>query len=167
MKKLLVYIGVGLLNTMTLFAQDGDLQEISGYCGKDGENIKWTVNTVDSTLVFEGSGEMVNYGYGESPWTNYKAYIKSVTIKDGILNLTSYAFYSMNVATVELQEGLVSIGENAFRNCSKLENIELPNTLQSIGSNAFASCTELKSINLPNGLNAIGSGAFSYVSKRV
>ena len=38
----------------------------SGTCGKDGDNITWTLSD-DGTLTLSGSGEMENY-YGNQPW---------------------------------------------------------------------------------------------------
>ena len=159
MKRLLICIVFGLLTTMVSFAQGGEMQEISGYCGKDGENIKWTLNTVDSTLVFEGSGEMADYGYGGHPWASYKTYIKTVTLKEGILNLTNYAFYGMNVATVELPTSLEVIGNNAMGRCPNLRIITLPDNLTSIGSYAFET-TNLERVSIPQKVSVIADGTF-------
>jgi|GEM_PF-5632927 len=59
-----------------------------------------------------------------------------------------------------LPEGLVHIGEDAFRECHVLVNISLPNTLSVIDACAFACCEALESIALPRGELAIESGAF-------
>ena len=65
--------------------------------------------------------------------------------KSSVLELTSvesigdYAFYFAGLkGSLELPEGLKSIGENAFEDCTNMgANLYLPSTLESIGSNAF------------------------------
>lgn len=55
---------------------------------------------------------------------------------------------------------LISIGNEAFRNCTSLTSINLPDSLTSIGGSAFNGCTSLTSISLPNSLTSIGGYAF-------
>jgi|GEM_PF-2461778 len=56
---------------------------------------------------------------------------------------------------------IAAIGEGAFSNCTKLEEITLPNGLQSVGGSAFSDCSGLKKIKLPEGIKSIGEFAFS------
>ena len=56
--------------------------------------------------------------------------------------------------------GLTSIGEEAFRNCSKLTSITIPGSVTSIGEYAFYNCSGLASINIPDGVTSIGQAAF-------
>lgn len=61
---------------------------------------------------------------------------------------------------VSLPEGLISIGESAFYNCSSLTEITLPSTLKEIGNLAFKS-TNLASVTLSKSLQSVGESAFS------
>ena len=63
--------------------------------------------------------------------------------------------------SMQLPEGLTSIGDDAFDGCTALKSIALPHSLTSIGYNAFYRCTALKSIALPHSLTSIGARAFS------
>ena len=45
--------------------------------------------------------------------------------------------------------GVISIGEGAFKNCSKIESVVFPNTLKIISENAFENCSGLKSVTIP------------------
>ena len=73
-----------------------------------------------------------------------------------------YAFdYNGALQTVELPEGLLSIGAEAFATCESLESINLPSTLTSIGDMAFMECYALRNVSLPEGLQYLGEGAFS------
>ena len=42
--------------------------------------------------------------------------------------------------------GITSIEEYTFYNCSALSSIEIPNSVTSIGKNAFQSCGSLKTV---------------------
>ena len=53
-----------------------------------------------------------------------------------------------------------SIGDDAFRNCSKLTSITIPEGVTSIGSYAFSICSGLTSITLPSTLTSIEVAAF-------
>ena len=178
-KQLLIFIM--MLLPMVTWA---DLQEISGYCGKNGENIKWTVNTGAGTLVFEGSGEMANYNsIGELPWMAYKDRIISISVGEGITSITNKAFYNMNCELITLPTSLESLGASVFQNCKQLKQIELPDNIISIGEAAFSGsaiesiifsdgiknlptnlcygCDKLIEAILPTELTEIGDYAFS------
>lgn len=65
-----------------------------------------------------------------------------------------------NLTKVTIPEGVVGIGEDAFRNCYSLEEVKLPNSLLSIEDMAFYSCSNLTNIVIPNGVKIIGRYAF-------
>lgn len=72
----------------------------------------------------------------------------------------SYAFQScMNITSVSLPEGLVSIGNSAFY-YTHLHEVLFPSTLKSIGEYSFAFCNSIKTIVVPEGVESIGSYAF-------
>ena len=54
------------------------------------------------------------------------------------------------------------IGEGAFYNNSRLNEITLPATTEAICADAFKNCTALKSIVIPGGVTKIGEHAFGY-----
>ena len=53
-----------------------------------------------------------------------------------------------SLASVDLPEGILSIGSRAFEACSMLQTIALPNTCQSISIDAFFKCTNLWHVSL-------------------
>ncbi len=65
-----------------------------------------------------------------------------------------------DVKSIEIQDGVTSIGDKVFQNCSSLKSIKLPKNLSQIGVFAFANCSSLQSIEIPADVQTIGDGAF-------
>ena len=63
-----------------------------------------------------------------------------------------------------IPEGITSIGQAAFLECSGLTSITIPNSVTSIGDGAFNGCRGLTSINIPSGVTTIGDSAFNLCS---
>lgn len=62
--------------------------------------------------------------------------------------------------TYEISDAVVTIGENAFRNCTVLTNIIIPNSVTTIEDEAFRNCTNLTDIKIPDSIKDIGDYAF-------
>lgn len=60
-----------------------------------------------------------------------------------------------------IPDGVISIGEGAFRGCTELTNIVIPEGVKTIGMSAFRGCTGLTSVSLPSTITSIGNYAFS------
>ena len=60
-----------------------------------------------------------------------------------------------------LPEGVTTIGDGAFRECSSLTSVTLPEGVTTIGEYAFKGCSSLTSVTLPEGVATIGRGAFN------
>ena len=73
--------------------------------------------------------------------------MKSLTIESGIEEIGQNAFWNAyRLEKAVLPEGLLSIGEQAFRYCSGLKEIHLPSTLEEIDVNAFSNCYDLNTV---------------------
>lgn len=73
------------------------------------------------------------------------------------VKVTRRSFYGLKALTkVTLSEGLDSIGDQTFANCTKLTEIAIPSTVKGIGS-AFFGCEALEKITLNEGLETIGN----------
>ena len=129
--------------------------------GTYGDNLTWTLNSKDSTLVISGTGEMTDYDYYSVPWSDYTSYIKYVTLPDGLTSIGEYAFSNCSALTsITIPNSVTSIGESAFAYCSGLTSIEIPNSVTSIESGAFGHCEGLTSVTIPNSVTSIGNYAF-------
>ncbi len=134
---------------------------------------------VDGDTSVMSDGVMVSVDY-EEPKEGYYSY----TITDGkatiigcssdingaveipatlggkpVVGIAERAFYGLNITSIVIPEGITTIGDNAFEDCTALESVVLPNTLSSIGRYAFSSCP-IKTIELPGSLNSVGENAF-------
>ena len=69
-----------------------------------------------------------------------------VTFNEGITSIGKNAFYNAGLTEVDLPSTLTTIGENAFANTSFAE-ITIPASLTTIGANAFNGCTNVTDIS--------------------
>ena len=64
------------------------------------------------------------------------------------------------VTELVIPDGVTSIGNYAFHNCSSLTSITIPDSVTTIGDNAFYNCYSLTSITIPDSVTTIGDEAF-------
>ncbi|MBE6573053.1 MAG: hypothetical protein E7652_01520 [Ruminococcaceae bacterium] len=136
-------------------------------------NTTW--NLKDGILTISGSGDMDNYSddfdvyyedieeyaYTNSPWDYHRFDITEVIIEDGVTSVGNNAFYGCNKLTkVTLPESITKIGNYAFSSTDSLQNIDIPSKVTTIGEHAFSG-SGLMSIYVPKGVTTINNGAFA------
>ena len=143
MKQFLTFILAILCSTSIALA--------TTYTGTTGD-CTYTLDTDDGMLVISGTGAMANYSsYSSVPWYNYREYFNTVTIEDGVTSIGDYAFYNCtSLTSVTIPDGVTSIGDYAFYNCTSLTSITIPDAVTSIGDSAFYYCSSLTSITSLN-----------------
>ena len=111
-----------LLNNAAIHTADGDftLTEPYGVCGDD---LYWTVD--GTTLTIYGTGDMWECGWYES--------------------LFEPAEYQ-KIRSVVIEQGVTSIGSNAFHDFEYLMNLTIPASVKRIGGDAFSNCGRLTSV---------------------
>ena len=122
------------------YCPDCDKVVEKGYTYWIEDNLTWKLYE-DGTLNISGTGAMKNYGYS---------------------NNRSPVFWNTDVTSIVIEEGVTSIGNEAFHLCRNLISITIPKTLKSIGNNAFYDCTSLTSVTIPGNVESIGESAFYY-----
>ena len=85
----------------------------------------------------------------------------------GITTVTSETFSncSKDYISVIIEDGVTSIGDNAFKSCANLASITISDTVTSIGELAFFECTKLTSITIPQSVTVISNAAFQNCSE--
>ena len=119
-------------------------------------------------LNITGTGPISEHG-GWSRYT-YAAYgpgiITSVNIEQGITSIGNSAFsYNTSVERVTIPDSVTSIGEHAFAYSPNIREINLPESLTSIAYNAFLYVKPGPSLVVPNSVESIGSSAFTQMSE--
>jgi hypothetical protein len=136
-------------------------QSITGECGK---NVRWTYDGIDKLTIF-GYGDMYDFDYSsghERPWRDYMTRIKTIEISDGVTSIGNEAFREFfELVNITLPDSITRIGDDAFFQCSSLTNITIPYSVTSIGDYAFGNCQRLSGITIPHSVESIGEYAFS------
>ena len=70
------------------------------------------------------------------------------------------AFRDKDTTSYVIPDGVTSIGDGAFWDCSSLTSLVIPESVTSIGDYAFCCCESLTDIVLPEGVTSIGRSAF-------
>ena len=116
----------------------------SGSCG---ENVTWTL-TADGTLTISGTGAMTDYTYdSRSPWYSCRTYIKRVVMQQGVTSIGDHAFWDCSgLTSVTIPDGVTSIGGDAFSGCAALTSVTIPGSVTNVGQYAFDNCSSLTDI---------------------
>ena len=85
-------------------------------------------------------------------------------VPDKVEGIANGAFKGSEAITVTLPEGLMKIGDQAFKDCKNLTQINLPKSLKFIGNEAFFNC-ELLNIEIPSYVIRVGSNAIKNTLK--
>lgn len=158
---MLTFLPVG---AVTAFAEDPEWS-----CGaNDSDTVTARFESASGTLTFSGEGAMENYQtmHFVAPWKEISNQIKKIVIENGVTSIGSNAFYQCSdmQATLDLSDAkaLTSIGNNAFYGCKKLTgSLEIPDSVTKIGAEAFLDCNNLSgNFELPEGLQSVGNDAF-------
>ena len=100
-----------------------------------GENLTWELSE-NGVLSIYGNGRMNDYEGTKTPW-----------------NL-------QDVKGVVIENGVTTIGRNAFMGCKGLKEIQLPETVEVLGEGAFAD-SGLKRVTIPVSMCRIEENVFS------
>ena len=105
------------------FSSKASALDATGLCG---ENVTYTYNSSTGELVISGTGAMYNYS----------SYITA----------QHSPFHGSGIKSVVIGEGVTSIGNCAFCNCTNLTNITIPSSVSQIYTPAFVGCTGMTEI---------------------
>ena len=108
-----------------------------GNCGSQGDNLTWTL--INGLLTISGTGEMEGFGSIYVPWYSYRE----------------------EITDISMEEGITTIGRDAFSGCTGLTKVTIPESVTGISYDAFYGCTGLTKVTIPAGVTSIAQGAFT------
>lgn len=83
-------------------------------------------------------------------------------IPNGVINVGDEAFRECRgLSEIEFSKSLVKIGDFAFKDCFNLTIVIIPLSVERIGYASFSGCSTLAFIRMPNSLVSIGDSAFN------
>ena len=137
--------------------------------GSCGANMSWSIT--GEVLTISGTGDMKDYTESEySPWRYADAGVNvtSIVVEEGVNTIGDEAFNGMfGITKVTLPaSGLTSVGAYAFAGCTGLTEVVFSNGLLAVGDWAFADCDTL-TVCLPASVTFVGEGAFSFCTGTV
>ena len=123
-------------------AQANNVETVNTWnCGDSGGNVTATLKDA-KTLIISGTGKMYDYESEEA--------------------LPRYNINKDSITDVVIEQGVTSIGNNAFMGLIYLTSVTIPNSVKRIGDNAFFKCSSMTSITIPNSVRYIGLAAFAF-----
>ena len=141
----------------TRVIDDTKLQNIAvAIQGKDSGGTM-TVDEMPTRIAAIPTGDEVLFS------SKGRQYTRTVEIPDGVTTLGEYAFNGCTGLTEIDFKNVISIGQSAFSNCTGLTEIDFKNVI-SIGQSAFGSCTSLTEIDLKNVTTFSSNFHFQYCS---
>ncbi|MBQ3266275.1 MAG: leucine-rich repeat protein [Ruminococcus sp.] len=134
-----------------------------GCSSLESVNLPSTVSEIgayafDDTPYLRSAGEFASAGDGIL--IRYQGSESDVMIPDTIRRIAPHAFVSSKVTSVNIPDSVYAIDRYAFADCVGLKTLDLNNGLISIGDGAFRGCKSLREFIAPTSLSYIGQQAF-------
>ena len=129
--------------------------------GKCGDNLNWLLNN-DGTLIISGYGDMYDFNnVTDIPWYNKRSEITSVELIDGLTSVGNSAFWNCsNLTKVDIPNSVISIGYSAFKDCYNLKWVTISDNAKKINDFAFEQCNNLRSVKIGYNVEEIGNSVF-------
>lgn len=135
------------------YAFKGDEALIVGYSANIPKNI-----TIPSNIVYNGDNYIVT-GIGNRAFEGCEAI--NINIPETIITIGNNAFKNCtSLRSINIPENVADIGISAFENCYDLLHIEIPKKIKAIKTDCFSDCVSLQNITIPPNVISIGRRAF-------
>ena len=115
----------------------GEVERVGDAMGTCGDNLTWTLR--NGVLTIFGTGSMDNYGSADDYWDGNSKLINEVVIN----------------------EGITSIGTDAFLDCTGIKKVIIGDDVTKIGKYAFGRCASLEEVIWGKGLKVIDEQGLS------
>lgn len=148
------------------FTAQGQTWDISA---TSADHVTATLSDDGKTLTISGTGAMRDYLVAATdisfhpPWFSVRGGITFLIIEQGVTTIGNEAFYNCSgLTSVTLPNLVTTIGSKAFYQCIGLTSITIPSSVSSIADYAFQYCSGLTSVTIPNSVTLIGKSTFGY-----
>ena len=100
----------------------------------------------------------------------YAGEAADVVIPDGVLEISSNAFYNQwgggkSLTSVTIPNTVTNIGSSAFSGQSFLVSVAIPSSVKAIEGSVFWYCTALERVDISEGVTSLGTSVFANCSK--
>ncbi len=168
-KTFCIMLTLCILSSLLCLAPGLVFAETSGVCGTPddsgvlGSNLTWSIT--DGTLTISGTGDMADFTSSNIPWKDSYSSITSVVVEDGVTSIGDNAFnYHTSLTSVTLGKDITAIGTGAFDYCSKINALYITDlaafckiSLESANSNPFGPASSSFLGSTPKNLYLSGS----------
>ena len=139
------------------------------------DNPQWAMNLqgIEEGFLFGSDVEYLGYGYNKGYGEIYLSaaptvinacrcdVLRTIDIPEGVTTIGTNAFNNNQaVERIGIPDSVTEIGDYAFGYCLSLASVTIPDSVTSIGEGTFIDCESLESITIPDSVTSIGLGAF-------
>ncbi|MBE6713290.1 MAG: hypothetical protein E7580_07200 [Ruminococcaceae bacterium] len=138
---------------------------VSAASGTTG-SCTWTIS--GNTLIISGNGPMADYSDTNlPPWVEIAPSITTIEVREGVTSIGDYAFAGCTSATAVLlpNYSLSRMGDAAFLMCTGITSFWIPPTVTDLGMSVFAACYQLGSLSV-SAANPVYSSAGNCIMER-
>lgn len=133
------------------------LKYVYGSSFKGAINLELTVREGASLKIVDGN----IYSSDGRTFVAYADYKKpNVEISGRTSYIGKKAFYATDITSVKLSSNIIEIGEEAFRDCTRLQSVSGADSLETISDKAFRGCNSLSEFDFAASIRKIGAEAF-------
>ncbi len=132
-----------------ILEQTDEAEEIELFAANSnscGEGLTWKLSYY-GTLTISGTGKMASYSPGDAPWYSRRTQIRKITISEGVTSIGEYAFEECtNVTSIPIPGSVTELNEYCFSACVSMKNITIPQSVTRIADGVFDACEKLTDI---------------------
>lgn len=144
MKNKFFKTGICILLVLSMLAFPAEKVRAEIYTGVTEDNFKYTVDTEEKVMTFEGEGSFRGYDITRGEAWRFENLRMHWIIGEGITSIEHIKYNYM--ISIQLPQSLKIIDENAFSSCVCLGKIEIPSGVETIGKTAFSNCVLLREV---------------------
>ena len=122
-------------------------------------NNTWAIK--NGKLIVSGDGVIPDFTTpADAPWYPFRNSITSIEIADGVTSIGSNAFAKLNqVTSIEIADTVARIGDYAFHFCTSLKDISINKNVE-LGNSVFAN-SGVDSVTIESGIKKLPTNAFA------